>query len=290
VPTVLPSGAVAALLPDGRRLHLQHGPIDLVIGAEGAPEEVSAAFAQARAAFNGVLGRLAAELPRLRAACGPAPEGPVARRMWAATQPFAPDFITPMAAVAGSVADHVLAALCAGRRLDRAYVNNGGDIALHLTAGTYRLGQCEDPATGRSGGTVTLRPCDRIGGIATSGWRSRSHSLGIADAVTVLAPSAAVADAAATMIANRVDLPGSPKVCRVPAHSLSPDSDLGARPVTRAVAPLSSAEIATALGAGRAVAEAYRARGLVTAAFLSLAGHRVTVQSAAPDTRTIAHA
>ena len=47
-------------------------------------------------------------------------------------------------------------------------------------------------------------------GIATSGWRGRSFSLGIADAVTVLAATAAEADAAATMIANAVDLPGHP--------------------------------------------------------------------------------
>ncbi len=38
-----------------------------------------------------------------------------------------------MAAVAGAVADHILAAMIAGRRLAKAYVNDGGDIALHLT-------------------------------------------------------------------------------------------------------------------------------------------------------------
>ena len=40
------------------------------------------------------------------------------------------DFITPMVAVAGSVADYILDAMGGG--LDRAIVNNGGDIALHL--------------------------------------------------------------------------------------------------------------------------------------------------------------
>ena len=33
-------GAQAAMLPDGRRLHLQHGPIDLIIEAFGEPAEV----------------------------------------------------------------------------------------------------------------------------------------------------------------------------------------------------------------------------------------------------------
>ena len=67
-------------------------------------------------------------------------------------------------------------------------------------------------------------------GIATSGWRGRSFSLGIADAVTVLADRAAAADAAATIIANAVDLPGHPAIVRVPACELAPDSDLGRAP------------------------------------------------------------
>ncbi|QDL91677.1 UPF0280 family protein [Paroceanicella profunda] len=272
-------GAVAALLPDGQRLHLQHGPIDLVIGAEGAPEAVVRAHARARAAFAPVLETLAAELPRLRAPDGPAPEGPVARSMVAATAPFAAEFITPMAAVAGAVADHVLAALIAGGDLSRAYVNNGGDIALHLAEGEFRIGICENPETGAPGGVVTLRPGDGVGGIATSGWRGRSHSRGIADAVTVLAASAAEADAAATMIANFVDLPWSPLIDRAPADTLSPDSDLGTRLVTTGVGPIGPRGVRIALARGRARAEAWHARGLFTAAYLSLAGERETVLS-----------
>ncbi len=81
-------------------------------------------------------------------------------------------------------------------------------------------------------------------GVATSGRHGRSFSLGIADAVTVLARTASQADAAATVIANAVDLPGHPAVIRVPANDLQPDSDLGARLVTRAVGNLSAADIA----------------------------------------------
>ena len=66
-------------------------------------------------------------------------------------------------------------------------------------------------------------------GVATSGWRGRSFSLGIADAVTVLAATAAAADAAATIIANAVDLPGHPAIARRPASELEDDSDLGDR-------------------------------------------------------------
>jgi hypothetical protein len=45
------SGARSARLPDGR-LHLQHGPIDLVIEAFGAPDEVVRAYDQATARFR----------------------------------------------------------------------------------------------------------------------------------------------------------------------------------------------------------------------------------------------
>ncbi len=283
-------GATARLLADGRRLHLQHGPIDLVIEASGRADEVTLAYRQACEAFGPVLDDLVAELPRLRAPAGPRPEGPVARRMTDAVAPFAPVFVTPMAAVAGSVADHVLAALVEGRELDRAYVNNGGDIALHLARGTFRIGICEDPVAATAGGIVTLSPGDGIGGIATSGWRGRSHSLGIADAVTVLAETAARADAAATLIANAVDLPGSPRVTRTPASELAPDSDLGARPVTVAVAPLSLPEIDEALAGGEAAARAHERSGMIRAAFLGLAGERRTVSGNHPAWTTLSSA
>ena len=72
----------ARMLPDGRRLHLHDGPIDLIIAAEGAREE---AFAAAQSRFATVLDELAAELPLLRQPVGPEPSGPTARRMWRAT-------------------------------------------------------------------------------------------------------------------------------------------------------------------------------------------------------------
>src|SRR5690606_5801804 len=110
----------------------------------------------------------------------------------------------------------------------------------------------------------------------------RSFSLGIADSVTVLARSAAMADAAATMIGNAVDLPGHPGIERVPAEALQPDNDLGSMPVTRAVAPLRPDEIARALAAGTGFARRLRESGLIVAAALTLQGETETVGMAAP--------
>lgn len=259
-------GAVAALLPDGR-LHLQHGPIDIVAQAFGDPAAVRRGYAQAAVRFATVLEALVAELPALRGVNAPV-HGRIAQRMAAAVAPFRPAFVTPMAAVAGAVAEEVLRDLI-GPGITRAYANNGGDIALWLASGESLT--CALAVTGGMD-RVTIHAADPVRGIATSGWRGRSFSLGIADAVTVLARTAAMADAAATMIANAVDLPGHPAIRRRPAREVQCDSDLGDRLVTCAVTMLSAPECDTALSAGLAVAEAFRTRGLIEGAALFLQG------------------
>ena len=263
----------AGWLPGGR-LHLNHGPIDLILWAEGPGAE--AGFVRAMERFNGLLEELVSELPALRIPDAPV-SGPVARAMAAAVAPFRPAFVTPMAAVAGAVADAVLAALIAGPGITRAYVHNGGDIALHLTEG-----QSFNVALGLSGQTACMAHGQGVGGVATSGWRGRSQSLGIADAVTVLAPTAAMADAAATMIANAVNLPDHPAITRRPAHEVKADSDLGDRPVTVAVAPLPPADAARALDAGEALANTSLKRGLILGAALFLQSHTLTLGRALP--------
>jgi ApbE superfamily uncharacterized protein (UPF0280 family) len=186
-----------------------------------------------------------------------------------------------MAAVAGAVAEEVLGAMCAAAPLARAYVNNGGDIALHLAPGeTLAAAMVDRPDRPGLFGRALVRAEDGVRGIATSGWRGRSHSLGIADAVTVLAASAAEADAAATVIANAVDLPGHPAVQRVPCAEIDPDSDLGRLEVTRGVGALEPAEIGRALQHGVACAERLVSRGLIAAAALHLQGMTVAAGEA----------
>jgi ApbE superfamily uncharacterized protein (UPF0280 family) len=285
------SGAQHARLPDGR-WHFQHGPIDIVIGAEGTAEALAAAQAAAWARFESVLGELVAELPRLRQ---PVPadavdcplRGLVARRMWSACLPLraeAAGFITPMAAVAGAVAQELIGSY-QRPGITRAWVNNGGDIALHLAPGaSARVGLFADLATFdadaavrtaegnlRTDAAFTVHADDPVRGVATSGWRGRSQSRGIADAVTVLAASAAMADAAATVIANAVDVDDA-RILRQPANTLRDDSDLGERLVTVAVPPLPQNLIDEALRRGLACAQRLQAMGLVHAALLVCQG------------------
>jgi hypothetical protein len=231
-----------------------------------------------------LLDELCEELTTLRQAADPARcplKGVVARRMHAAVAPFAADrFITPMAAVAGSVAEEILAAMLRATHLDRAYVNNGGDIALHLTGGEqFTVGLMDRPDRHGLMGTMIVDADDPARGVATSGRHGRSFSLGIADAVTVLARTASQADAAATVIANAVDLPAHPAVIRCPANQLQPDSDLGARLVTRDVGPLTEGEIEDGLRAGAICAQQLLVAGLIEGAALRLLGETVLVGS-----------
>jgi ApbE superfamily uncharacterized protein (UPF0280 family) len=273
--------ALAARLADGR-LHLQHGPIDLIIEAFGASVEVERAYGQAVERFGDILPTLVRELPILRRPVSdayPLLQGPVARRMAEAVWPHRAVYITPMAAVAGAVADEMLQALVQGRTLDKAYVNDGGDIAIHLTPGhELRAGIF---ATALDG-VVRLTYDRAVRGIATSGRGGRSFSLGIADSATVLAATAAAADAAATLIANAVNVDHA-AIERRPARELDPDSDLGDLPVTVAVGALPLDLVDEALNRGAAEARRLRLCGLIEGAAQSLQGHwQVDAQSRTP--------
>ena len=279
------------LLPDGRRLHMQDGPIDLIVEAFGEDSEIETAYHAAAGRFVTVLDELCSELTFLRQPTtvgGRQAEGSVARRMVGAVRPYAPQhFITPMAAVAGAVAEEILEAMTSAAKLSRAYVNDGGDIALYLMpTERFVVGMVERPDRPSLFGSTTIDSEQPVRGIATSGWRGRSFSLGIADAVTVLADTAAMADAAATIIGNAVDLPGNDRIGRVRACDLAPDSDLGERLVTQSVGQLSSHEICEALAAGVRTAESLREAGLIRAAALNLQGE-VRVVGVAAESHVI---
>ncbi|MGC3936215.1 UPF0280 family protein [Roseobacter sp. EG26] len=262
------------MLPDYRRLHLHHGPIDLIIEAWG--KDWRAAYEAAAHRFEMVLSGLVSELPNLRRPLIGHTRfaDPIAWRMARAVAPFGAVYVTPMAAVAGAVADEMLKAMVADRSLTKAYVNNGGDIAFHLSEG-------QEFSLMGPAGKIRLGSQDDARGIATSGWRGRSHSLGIADAVTVVASSAAQADVAATLIANAVDLPGNRTIIRQRACELSPDSDLGNRLVTVEVPPQPEEDKKTALDRGQKIARALCDRGLIDGATLLFQGQMRNVQSGA---------
>jgi hypothetical protein len=278
--------------------------MDIVIGADGEPDAVRQSHAAAWERFRGLLQELVAELPALRAPVGEVCplRGAVAQTMWQAACVHRPAFVTPMVAVAGAVAQTLMEAY-QRPGVTRAWVNNGGDIALHLTPGaSFRIGLYADiarmallrAAEGlKVDGAFEVAHHSTVRGVATSGWRGRSFSLGIADSVTVLAATAAHADAAASLIGNAVDVADA-GVVRVPAHHLKDDSDLGAIPVTVEVPMLGRQQVALALRAGLAHALALRDAGHINACAITCQGWMVTtehpgqapvfLESAAPQT------
>jgi ApbE superfamily uncharacterized protein (UPF0280 family) len=279
---------------DPRRWHFNHGPIDIVAEAHGDPYAVAAAHDAAWARFVHVLDELVGELPLLRLPVTDRmrPRKVVARRMWDACAAFSPTFITPMAAVAGAVAQELIA-FYERPGIERAWINNGGDIALHLAPGqSARVGVFSDLARfdlrehiardiardNAGGGAILttdgqfeLHADQPVRGVATSGWRGRSFSLGIADSVTVLAPTAAQADAAATVIANAVDVDDD-AIARRPASECKDDSDLGDTLVTVDVPALASSQVRSALDTGVVCAKVLQKGGLVWAALIVCQG------------------
>lgn len=271
--------------------HFRHGPIDLTVHADGEPNCVLSAHEIAWAQFQTMLPELVQELAQLRRAidlCASNPmRGTIARSMWEACAPLAqptlthPEgFITSMAAVAGAVAQAVLSSYQRSG-IERAWVNNGGDIALYLTADTsVQIGLVSDitRAIGRDpdselllDGELLIEAQMPVRGVATSGWRGRSHSFGIADSVTVLAATAAQADAAATLIANAVNC-DDPSIVRQPANQLLDDTDLGSRRVTVDVPVLAPKVVAQALERGQQYAQGLQTQGLIFAALLYCQG------------------
>ena len=277
--------AQRAQFPDGR-WHFQHGPMDIIIGADGDALALNDAHDRAWERFKHILSELVEELPLLRRPVqGTCPVyGPIARRMWLACKPHQGSVITPMAAVAGCVAQELLPFYqIPGVR--RAWINNGGDIALYLTTHeSVRVGLYANLEKLNAEQLENGIEVDRqfeicsdsdVRGVATSGWRGRSFSLGIADSVTVLAATAAQADAAATVIANAVNLE-DPHIIRRPANEIKDDSDLGCRLVTVDVPPLAPLLVQQALAAGLACALTLRAKGLICSAVLVCQNQRIS--------------
>jgi ApbE superfamily uncharacterized protein (UPF0280 family) len=109
--------------------------------------------------------------------------------------------VGPMAAVAGAIAEHVGRDLLS--RTEQVIVENGGDVFVRtrqpVIMGIYAGSSPLSRHIGlRIGGGTPVGVC------TSSGTIGHSLSLGTADAVCVVSPSCAVADAAATAIGNRV--------------------------------------------------------------------------------------
>jgi len=207
------------------------------------------------------------------------PEGLLVHTMWAAASVIGDDDLTPMAAVAGTIAD-ATADFLVESGLTRVIVNNGGDVAVRLTKGEkVSVGIRPDVNRPRVSHRLLLAPEMGIGGVCTSGLGGRSFTRGIASAATVFANRAAIADAAATAVAN-ASFVKTTAVHRRLAERIDADTDLKGVEVTTAVGILSDREIEMALEQGITRAEELSKRGLIK-------GACVAVKSRMRSTRNI---
>jgi len=197
------------------------------------------------------------------------PEDELALRMIASVRTIGDDDLTPMAAVAGTIADAVANWLYE-QGLTKVIVDNGGDIAVRLADGeTVTVGVRPQVTSRHISHVIYLDSGCSTWGVTTSGVGGRSLTRGIASAVTVLATNASVADAAATAIANACFVKDD-RIIQLPAEKIDPASDLKDIPVTTEVGPLSSDKISIALDAAQRKAEYLSQKGVIIGAFITL--------------------
>jgi uncharacterized protein len=180
--------------------------------------------------------------------------------------------LTPMAAIAGTLAE-ATADFLTRFGLAKIIVNNGGDIAVRLAENAeITIGIRPDIATQEIAAKISLSGSMKIGGICTSGLGGRSFTRGIASAATIFASKAAIADAAATAVANATYLQ-VPAVTRIKAELIDPDTDLQGVEVTKEVGDLSPAEIDLALENGLKRSEELVDAGVIFGAVIAVKSH-----------------
>lgn len=260
-------------LPDGR-VFVDYGPVSMVITARRQGSPIPALAEAAFPLIESSLAEISAALPILRQPSGTGDfsglEG-LPRVMAEAVLAVGEETLTPMAAVAGTVADAVADWIFA-RGADMVAVNNGGDVALRLGPGQQmRMGILPE-LDGKISQVVTLRAEDGIGGVCTSGLGGRSLTRGIANAVTVFSGRCAAADACATHIAN-CSYVESPRVHTCLAGEIEPESDIAALRIVRQVEPLEEAEVRQGLEQVRR--EMLRQQGNLLYAAADIQGRRL---------------
>jgi ApbE superfamily uncharacterized protein (UPF0280 family) len=176
--------------------------------------------------------------------------------------------LTPLAAVAGTIAD-AAADWLFDQGMTRVIVDNGGDIAVRLADGESATVGIRPQITSPSiSHVIQLNASNPTWGVTTSGMGGRSLTRGIASAVTVLAAKASMADAAATAVANACSVEDD-NIVRLPAEIIEPNTDITGLDVTAQVGPLSAANVSAALKAAQRKTEYLTQKGVIIGAFIA---------------------
>jgi ApbE superfamily uncharacterized protein (UPF0280 family) len=246
----------------------------LVIQAFSGPvAEIGLAKEAAQYAFD-CLARVAKAQHLLRqrhGLIGFIPEDKIARTMLESVSLIGDEDLTPMAAVAGTIADFVADWLF-DRHVTRVIVDNGGDIAIRLIAGeSAGVGLRPDIQSREITHLIRIDARFPSWGVNTSGLGGRSLTRGIASAVTTFAATSSVADAAATAIANAC-FAEHKNIHQAPAKSVDPNTDLGDLPVTVGISDLPQKSVTQALENGFRKATAIQKMGHIHGALIAVGG------------------
>lgn len=265
------------VLDDGR-VFVDYGPASMVITAKCGDEWLSQLACEAFPVIEAALAEIAQALPDLRRYPKDADFSHLSglpRVMAESALATGEGTLTPMATVAGTVADTVADWLFV-RGADFVAVNNGGDIALRLGPGRQlRMGILPDLDGGITQ-VVTIRAEDGIGGVCTSGLGGRSLTRGIARSVTVFSRRCAQADACATHLAN-CSFIQSPRVHTCRAGELEPESDIADLTIVRSVDTLTEEEVTRGLEQVRRETEVQMARGNLLYMAADIQGSRLWI-------------
>ncbi|MFZ3048458.1 MAG: hypothetical protein WA151_21295 [Desulfatirhabdiaceae bacterium] len=264
-------------LPGGRAVLAENGPLHMVIQAfQGPDPHLERAMDAAEYAFD-CLKRVADQLPVLKRWPGDIhalPSDPIPRAMVESVRAIGDSDLTPMAAVAGTLADAVADWLFE-LGLSRVIVDNGGDIAIRLAPGeTARVGLRPEIQHPEISHVLTLDSRHRSWGVNTSGLGGRSFTCGVASAVTAIARTSSLADAAATAVANACFVAGA-DVVQMPAEQLDPNTDIPGLLVTVTVGRLSPTQTAEALSNALKKAEQLTQKGVILGALVAVGNQMV---------------
>ena len=262
--TVIPGGSVLA----------ESGPMRLVISASiGKVVQTKTALRAAEESY-GFLERVARHrkfLGRQFLETREQIRDPLALKMINSVLTIGDEDLTPMAAVAGTIADEV-ADFLFELGMTKVVVDNGGDVAIRADReDPVTVGIRPDVNDRAVSYVIGLDPDLRSHGVATSGLGGRSLTRGIASAATVVARTASLADAAATAVANASFLEDE-QVLRRPAEEIDPYTDIAGLDITVKVGPLSEEMKSRAVSQSIRRAEDLVQQGVILGAFVAVQG------------------
>lgn len=265
------------IAPDKQSVMAENGPMRLVIRAwHHGVFQMDLAIQAAEFSFT-CLKQVANHLQYLKKTNSVLPKGEedsISMRMMESVRNIGDKELTPMAAVAGSIADEVADWLFV-RKTSKVIVDNGGDISIRLSGlERAKVGLRTDLNTGDISYIMELDARCSSWGVNTSGMGGRSFTRGIASAATVVAETSSKADAAATSIANAC-FSRDKNIVQVPARLIDPDTDIPDIPVTVSVGELNPETICIALKKSLEKAEDYIEKGFIHGALIAAGGYVV---------------